>query len=337
MEILIPDIWFEFLAQKNTFWVLLSLICSFVILFKGADYFVSGSAGLATRLGVPHVIIGVTIVSLGTTSPEAAVSIMAAFAGKSGFAIGNAIGSVICNTALIFGLGCTMTVIPVDKFVIHRQGRAKVIATLAFVGFCYLSLWASIGSLSRIFGIILIAALVWYSHKSLKWAKQHHQTGIVDESILESAKTPFFLAIIFFIGLMMVIIGSRALIGSALQLCRIFGIPETIIAATVVAFGTAVPELATAVACILKGHRQLLLGNVIGANVLNLLLVIGASLTITKLQLPTMFYYLHLPALALIVVMFFAFAETSKKNFRRWYGPCFLMVFIAYVVIQYIA
>jgi cation:H+ antiporter len=336
MDILFPDRWFEFLAAKGIFWIFCTLAASFFALCKGSDWFVDGAAGIAKKLGIPAIIIAVTIVSLGTTSPETTVSIMAAYAGKSDLALGNAIGSIICNTALIFGLGCTLSRIPVDKFVFKRQGMVKFISCMAFTALCYILLIFHRPYVTRPYGFILLGVLVWYIFKSVKWAKEHHEAGITDNEDINAKKPLLILGSIFLAGLIIVIIASRVLIASATQICIRFGIPEDVIAATVVAFGTSVPELATGIASLIKGHKGILLGNIIGANILNIFVVIGGSVSVAGLKISPDFYYLHFPFLVLTVGLFTIFSAISKNYYSRLFGPIFLVIYIAYVLTQYL-
>jgi len=336
MPYFFPDQWFEFLAAKGVFWIFCTLAVSFIALFKGSDWFVDGAAGAAKKLGIPIVIIGATIVSIGTTSPEATVSIMASFAGKSDLALGNAIGSIICNTALIFGLGCTLTKIPTDRFVFKRQGMVKLFSCMGFILLCYILLIFHRSYISRFYGFILLGILVWYIFASAKWAKQHHQAGVTDEENIHAKKPILVLALIFLAGLMLVIAASRVLIASATQICLRFGVPQSVIAATVVAFGTSVPELATGMASVIKGHKEILLGNIIGANILNIFVVIGGSLSVAGLDISSDFYRLHFPFFVLVVGLFIIFSAVSKQYYNRIFGAIFLVIYTAYVAIQYL-
>ncbi len=332
----LPDQWFEFIAAKGIFWIFCTLAAGFFALCKGSDWFVQGAAGIAKKLGIPAVIIGVTIVSLGTTSPEATVSIMAAYAGKSDIALGNAIGSIICNTALIFGLGCALAKIPTDRFVFKRQGMVKLISCMSFAALCYVLLIFNCRYLARPFGFILLAVLVWYIFISIKWVNERHEAGIIDEKDINAKRPLVILALIFLAGLIIVIIASRVLIASATQICLRFGIPEDVIAATVVAFGTSVPELATGMASLIKGHKGILLGNIIGANILNIFVVIGGATSVAGLKISPAFYYLHLPFLILVVGLFTIFSAVSKNHYSRLFGPVLLTIYAAYVAIQYL-
>ena len=333
METLIPDGFFVFLAGKNILLVFLSLLISFLVLYKGSDWFVDGAAGVAKILKIPPVIIGATIVSLGTTAPEATVSIMAAFKGYSGLAMGNSVGSVICNTALIFGLCCCISRIPADKFIIAHQGKVKFFAGLSFVLLCYILLIFGTSYISRTIGMIILAVLCWYIVMSVKWAKKHDGSG-VDTSLHNSSKP--VLAALFLTGLTLIIVGSRVLIGSTVQICDYFNIPKSVVAASVVAFGTSVPELVTGIASLAKGHKEIMLGNIIGANILNILFVIGASAAVAGLTIERQFYYLHLPVLALVILLFSIFSWVSKTTYKRWFGIPLLAIYAIYIVLQYL-
>lgn len=336
MAYFLPDQWFEFLAAKGVFWIFCSLAVSFIALFKGSDWFVDGAAGAAKKLGIPVIIIGVTIVSLGTTSPEATVSIMAAFAGKSDLALGNAIGSIICNTALIFGMGCALAKIPTDRFIFKRQGMVKLLSCMGFILLCYILLIFHHPYVSRLYGFILLGILVWYIFASVKWAKQHRQSGIIDAKDIHAQKSLLVLGLVFLAGLILVIVASRVLIASATQICLRFGVPEAVIASTIVAFGTSVPELATGIASLVKGHKEILLGNIIGANILNIFVVIGGSISVAGLHISPDFYRLHFPFFVLVVGLFIIFSAVSKKYYNRIFGPIFLLIYAAYVAIQYL-
>jgi len=337
MEYLIPQWWFEFLAEQGMWLIFAGLLVSFAILFKGADWLVEGASGIATRLNVPKIIIGATIVSVATTSSEATVSVMAAFSGRSGLALGNGIGSVVCDTALIFGLCCCITTVPADKFILKRQGWVQFAAGVCLAVLCYVLWLFGINSLGRSVGVVMLTLLLWYMLISVKWAKQHNAGTGQTETPKVIMSSLAGLCVMFVFGLSLVLLGSKALIGCVTEICIHYGVPEAVIAATVVAFGTSLPELATALASIIKGHKELLVGNVIGADILNILFVIGASATAAELTIPKVFYYLHLPMLVVILVVFriYSLASTSKGNFRRWYGVPLLVIYITYVVLQY--
>ncbi len=340
MDNLIPEQLFQFLAVKSIWLIFATFVISLAALAKGADWLVEGASEIAKKLGIPTIIIGATIVSMGTTTPEAAVSVMAAFRGQPGLALGNGIGSVICDTALIFGLCCCITTLPVDKFILCRHGWIQFGAGVLFAGLCYILGFFEISYIGRTVGIILITALVCYMLISIRWARQHNERTGLDERRSagkeKSSASPAKLASVFLLGLALVIAGSEVLIGSVNQICFRFGVPQAVIAATVVAFGTSLPELSVAIASIVKGHKELLIGNIIGADILNILFVIGASATAARLHIPAIFFSLHFPALVLILLLFRIYALTSQKTFKRWFGIPLLAIYAVYVITQYV-
>ena len=322
-------------------------------LMLGADWLVEGAAGLAERLGMPKVIIGATIVSLGTTSPEAAVSVMAAWEGKAGLALGNAVGSVIADTGLIFGLGCVLAVLPADRFVLRRQGWVDIGSAMLLAVLCY-SMFAIHGDqavLGRWVGYLLVALLVAYMLMSVRWSRQHPQGGPFvesEEEVAERAKQKSAAALLGFvlIGLVLVVLSSRFVIGSVEQLAVLWGVPRVVIAATLVAFGTSLPELMVGITALRRGHPDLLVGNVIGADILNVLFVVGASAVAAELPIvdpdasvPRIFLYLHLPTLVLIIGLFLCYILASSKrgHFRRWYGVPLLILYFAFVIMGWLA
>ena len=362
MEKLIPLAPFEIMPQ---FMLILIAIGSVWTLIRGADWLVDGAAGIAYRLGIPKIIVGATIVSLGTTSPEAAVSVMAAWAGNSGLALGNAVGSIIADTGLIFGLGCAMVILPADKFVLKRQGWVKIGSGILLAAMCYAA-WFMHGEaaqITRIGGILLMVLLVAYMLISIHWSKQHavlattveHETpsGFIEEAMPTIAKdteemaeqSSWLLFLLLCVGLTIVIFASRFLVASATVLASRWGVPEVVIAATLVAFGTSLPELTVGMAAIMKGHRELLVGNIIGADILNVLFVVGASATATSLniidpscKIPEIFLYLHLPTMLIMMglFLFYIFSAIRKGHFSRWMGYPLLGLYVVYVVLQFV-
>ncbi|MBD3235740.1 MAG: hypothetical protein GF330_03465 [Candidatus Eisenbacteria bacterium] len=359
VEALIPQVWFD---PLGTLLLLLITGIGLAALVKGADLLVEGAAGLAYRLGISKVIVGATVVSLGTTSPEAAVSVLAAWSGQAGLALGNAVGSVIADTGLIFGLGCLLATIPADRFVLNRQGWVQFGCALLLAAFCYGSfvLVGDAAALGRPVGLFFLALLVAYLAISVRWSRQHRaaepfQRQLADGAVLEhvppggppaeSARGPVWLLASIVFGLALVILASRVVICAVSVLAVRWGVPEVVIAATLVAMGTSLPELVVCLTSLVKGHKELIIGNVIGADVLNVLFVIGASATAAHLpiveagsQVPRIFLYLHLPTMILILVLFrlYIFAAVRRGAFRRWFGLPLVLIYVAYVVAQFL-
>jgi cation:H+ antiporter len=350
MEHLIPEAWFVGLPQ----WALL-LWCagSLAVLIKGADWLVDGASGLAFKLGVSKVIIGATVVSLGTTSPECAVSVMAAWSGEPGLALGNAIGSVIADTGLIFGIGCMLVVLPADRFVLTRQGWVQFGAAALLAVICYTS-WIVMGDRAQIgrwVGLLFLGLLAVYLYFSVKWGREHPEGLPVDDEGLDVDGGPPWLVAtkllgFCLVGLVMVLLGSKAMINSVKELAEAhWHVPQVVISATLVALGTSMPELVIGMASLMKGHKEILVGNVIGADILNVLFVVGASAAAAPLPLlehgtkiPAIALYLHIPTMLAILVLFrlFIFRATRRGSFRRWYGLPLVAIYIVYTILQYV-
>jgi cation:H+ antiporter len=350
VEYLIPQAWF---LGRSQFLLLLFGAVGIVLLAKGAGWLVEGASGLAYRFGMSKVIVGATIVSLGTTSPEAAVSVMAAWSGEPGLALGNAMGSVIADTGLIFGVGCLMAVLPADRFVLSRQGWVQFGSGVLLAVVCY-GAFAVAGDgaeLGRWVGFLFLALLAAYLYISVQWSRQHRsgepfQANGDAEVQSRSRKGMLKLSIFVVLGLVVVILSSRVVILSVSELAEVhWHVPKVVIAATLVALGTSLPELVIGVTAVLKGHMEILVGNVIGADILNVLFVIGASAAAAPLPLvehsakvPRIALYVHLPTMLLILVLFrlFIFSATRRGSFRRWYGIPLVGIYVAYTVLQYV-
>ncbi len=350
MEHLIPAEWFIELH-----WSVLALIgaAAMLAIIKGADMLVEGASGFALRLGMSKVIVGATIVSLGTTSPECAVSVMAAWRGQSGLALGNATGSIIADTGLIFGIGCLLMALPISPFILRRQGWVQFGAGCGLAGLCYLAWWISgaDAQLSRWVGVLFLAALVWYIWASVRWGRQHaeiaeHVHEEPEELIERSGHDPWWkLSTFFVLGLLLVILFGHVLIECIKEAATQMHVPEVVISSTIVAFGTSLPELVVGVTAIRKGHPTLLIGNVIGADILNVLFVIGASAAATPLRIieptaaiPTIFLVLHLPTMLLVLVLFrvFIFQALRRGSFHRSHGVVLVSLYALYLLMNLI-
>ncbi|HXV75035.1 MAG TPA: sodium:calcium antiporter [Candidatus Polarisedimenticolaceae bacterium] len=350
MEQLLPEGWFAGLPQ----WALLLITAASAgVLIKGADWLVEGAAGIAYHFGISQVIVGATVVSLGTTSPEAAVSVVAAWSGEPGLALGNAIGSVIADSGLIFGLGCLLVVLPADRFVLQRQGWVQFGSGSLLCGLCYAT-WAWAGddaTLPRWVGGMLLALLIVYLWVSVCWSRRHPQGEPFQvhekEDVVAGLRRPVPMLIgVGLAGIVLVLLASRTMVLSVTELAEEhWHVPKLVIAATLVALGTSLPELVVGMTSILKGHNELLVGNVIGADILNVLFVVGAASLAAPLpllehgsSLPSILFLLHLPTMLLILVLFRLFIRSAchHRRFRRWHGVPLVLLYVAYTVAQYV-
>ena len=348
-------------AGGNQIALIAIAIVAMVVVIYGADWLVEGAAGVAAKLGMPKVIIGATIVSLGTTTPEAAVSVLAAFSGNAGLALGNGVGSIIADTGLIFGLGCIMVALPADKFVLTRQGWVQFGSALILAMLCWV-FYAMHGSEAVIawpIGVLFLGMLVGYMVMSVRWAKQHphgephliegEKPGEVGFDMHEQAESKSLLALfsLGFIGLLLVIVAGDGLVGSVSELATQWGVPDVVIAGTIVAFGTSLPELVVGIQSLRKGHAELLVGNVIGADILNVLFVVGAAAVAAPLaiaydsatqQATTQFVYVALPTMMAMLIYFrlCIFKAAKDGHFSKWMGWPLLLGYIAFSVISFV-
>lgn len=319
-------------------WVLLVLIVvCIVMLSKGADWMIDGAVHLARRTGLPRIVIGATIISLGTTMPEAFVSVMAAWMGNPGLALGNGVGSIIADTGLIFGLSCMLVVMPVNRFILNRTGWVQVGAAtlLVVISLGVLVLMDGQPILGRWVGVLFLILLVGYMYITYTWAKQGAdlESETEDDSELLGLGVSFGMVVG---GLTLVILGARVLIPCAAEIAGRMGVPEDVIAATMVAFGTSLPELMTAIAAIRKGHPEITVGNIVGADVLNCLFVVGAAAAAKPLAIPNNFFIFHFPTMLLILFSFRFFIHVNKDGrFRRLQGAWLLGIYLVYVILQY--
>jgi len=315
------------------------IVVCIIILSKGADWMIDGVVNLASRTGLPRIVIGATIVSLGTTMPEAFVSVMAAWMGNPGLALGNGVGSIIADTGLIFGLTCMLTIVPVNRFILNRTGWVQVgsATLLVLISVGALGIMEKGPVLHRWVGILFLILLGGYMYITYIWAKQGADMTQEGEEADDSESMSIGTCWLYLTGgLFLVILGARFLVPSAAEIAHRLGVPEDVIAATMVAFGTSLPELMTAIAAVRRKHPEIMVGNVVGADVLNCLFVIGAAAVARPLEIPPNFFSFHFPAMILILYPFRAFIFMNKDGyFKRWQGGWLLGVYLIYLILQY--
>lgn len=326
------------LAGQSTIILLVIIVVCIAMLSMGADWMIDGVVDLAERTGLPKIVIGATVVSLGTTLPEAFVSVMAAYMGNPGLALGNGVGSIIADTGLIFGLTCILAAVPVNRFILNRTGWVQVgtATLLVLISVGILLTTEGEPQLERWVGYLFLCLLVLYMYITYTWAKQGTDVLPEDDALEHELMSISKSWILVVGGLLLVVIGARILVPSASEIALRFGVPEDVIAATMVAFGTSLPELMTAIAAIRKGHPEITVGNIVGADVLNVLFVIGAAAVASPLVIPMNFFYFHFPAMLIILYSFRVFISMNKDGvFHRWQGFWLLGVYLCYVILQY--
>ncbi len=327
---------YELLTDLNTL-VLFVIIAGFLwTLGKGADILVDEAVSLSIHWGIPKMVIGATIVSLGTTLPEATISVLAAVKGNPDLALGNAIGSIIADTGLIIGLAAMIGHLPVDKRVINRQGFVQIAAGVLLAIVC-LPFFSSApgGNIPQVVGFIFLILLAVYIYFSMKWSKN---SGVDEGALLEEEKSPVFKQVFkLLLGITLVILSSRILI-PAVEISAIrIGIPQGVIAATLVAFGTSLPELVTAVTAVRKGHGELAIGNIIGADILNVLFVVGSAAAVTSggLHVPTSFFKLQIPTMLIVLVLFRFFSTGKSREINKKEGILLFAFYMIYLVLNF--
>ncbi|MEE3370450.1 MAG: calcium/sodium antiporter [Planctomycetota bacterium] len=329
------------LSPQRNLVLLVVLAASIAVLGKSADWLVDLAVGLSLRLGLPRVIVGATIVSLGTTAPEAAVSVLAAINGSPELAMGNAVGSIICDTGLILGLACLLKPLPFRRSVVNRQGWVQFGCGVLLVALSIpwddpLSMFREGGTLSRSAGFVLVALLLIYMAWSVRLARG--ETATADEEI-ESDERPVILVLIALIAAVaLVVVSSMFLIGSATLLAERFGVPKSVIAATMVAFGTSLPELCIAMAAVRKNQGELAVGNIVGADILNVLFVAGLSAAVTPdgLQADYHFFQMQFPAMLFILFVFrCGIWQASDDRLKRPFGVVLLSTYLVVTFLSY--
>jgi len=268
---------------------------AFAILWKSADFFVDGAVGIADTFGIPKIVVGIVLVSLATSLPEFSVSVQAAYLGHPEIALGNAVGSVMANAGLALAVAAIIGVcIAVDRHILKNYGIFLIIS--AFISYAF-AFDAFIGRIEGILLLFLLAGYYYYLIKkeTSKRRQEVRKGGFSDPKL---KRILFF----FIIGIVGVIISSRLIIWSGLWIAKILGVPEIIIGLTVIAIGTSLPEISTAIASTLKGHGEIAIGNILGANVLNILWIIGTAATVRPIRVNPRTIAFAYPWMLLVVV-----------------------------------
>lgn len=317
----------------------LLFILGLVLLIKGGDWFVDGATGIAKRFRLPDIIVGATVVSIGTTLPEVMVSATGALQGQGATAYGNAIGSIICNTALIAAVSVAWNPGPVNA-----ASMKLPVAFFFFSAALYCLAAYLVGYFYWWLGLILLLVFVLYLimniRRGLENPEKPHET---QDAKQKKAKKLWQELLLLVIGAALIAVGADLLVDNGTVIAKELGVPETVIALTFVALGTSLPELVTTITSLKKGHASLGIGNVIGANVFNLVLVSGISVTLAPFPVPqgnTIFginssLVLDIPVM-LSVMLLLTVPALATGKLRRWQGITLLTIYAAFCVIQFI-
>ncbi len=296
------------------------LVVGFAMLVKGADWFVDGFAGAARKLGIPQLVVGLTIVAMGTSTPEAAVSISAALKGTADIAIGNVVGSNILNIFIILGISAAIVNIAIQKSTLKIEMPYMIFVTVVLIAMG----WTG-GYVTFVEGVILWALFIVYLVYLFRLAKK----GTEEEQEKEERGIPRLL-VMGIIGLVIVVWGSSITVDSATAIAKSVGISERFIGLTIVALGTSLPELVTSVTAAKKGNADIAIGNIVGSNIFNILFVIGTTALITPVVYASNFFIDGIVAVAAGVVLWLAVAK--HRELRRGWGIAMLLMYCAYFI-----
>ncbi|MBR3770108.1 MAG: calcium/sodium antiporter [Lachnospiraceae bacterium] len=297
---------------------LLLLALGFAMLVKGADWFVDGTSGIARKLGIPQLVVGLTIVAMGTSAPEAAVSITAALKGNASIAIGNVLGSNILNILIILGLTAVITSVAIQKSTLWIEIPYMLVVTIVLI------IMGLDGNVSRVEGIILWVMFLIYLAYLFVLAKKGKEEN-------EEVTTPIWKLILFAIaGGVIVVWGSDVTVDAATTIAQILGMSERFIGLTIVALGTSLPELVTSVTAARKGNADIAIGNIVGSNIFNILFVIGTAALIIPVPYASGFIIDGIIAVGAGVLLWFSVYR--KLELRRPWGIVMLLSYATYFV-----
>ncbi len=295
------------------------LAIGFFMLVKGADYFVDGAAGIATKFGIPQLVVGLTIVAMGTSAPEAAVSITGAMAGAADIAVGNVVGSNILNILIILGITGVITTVAVQKSTLFIEIPFMLVVTVVLI---FLGL--SGNELTLIEGVIFWVLFIIYLGYLYVLAKK----GTEEEA---TEDRPVWKLLLFVIaGGVVVVLGANVSVNAATSIAEAIGISERFIGLTIVALGTSLPELVASVTAARKGNADIAIGNIVGSNIFNILFVLGTSALITPIPYQANFLVDGIIAVAAGVLLWIA--TIRKKELNRFWGIVMLLGYVVYFI-----
>lgn len=305
------------------------LALGFLLLIKGADWFVGGASDLAKILRVPTIIIGLTIVSIGTSLPEACVSITASLKGVDDIATGNVIGSNIFNLLVVAGLSAVIKPISIDRDTIRRDFPFSIVCAVILTFFMATLFFGKTSpSIGRVDGLIMLVILIGYMIVLIRDALSYRQT-VGGEETAAVISLPVSLGLIV-LGVVCIILGGNLVVDAATEIARTFGLSENLIGLTIVACGTSLPELVTSMVAAKKGDSDIAMGNVVGSNIFNILFILGASSVISPLKVGET-ALVDMSVLIVVSLITWAFIAKKKKVTRPFGGLMFL-TYVAYLI-----
>ena len=297
---------------------LVLLVTGFVMLIKGADIFVEGAAGIAAKFGIPQLVIGLTIVAMGTSAPEAAVSIAAAFKGTADITIGNVVGSNIINILVILGVTALIVAVAVQQSTVRYEIPFVILVTIVL-----LVMGALDGKIGRLDGVILWALFIVYLIYLFLMAKHGREE---EETQMDAPVWKLLLFVV--IGAALIVIGADVSVDAASEIARVIGLSERFIGLTIVALGTSLPELCTSVVAARKGNADLAIGNIVGSNIFNILFVVGTTALIIPVPFNSAFVVDTAVAIGAAVLLWICVLR--KKKLTRPGGVLMLAAYAGY-------
>ena len=321
----------------------LIIVVMLYTLGKGADWLVDEAVLLSTRWGLGKAVIGATIVSIGTTTPEAAVSVISALQGEPGLALGNAVGSIICDTGLILGLASLMAPLPLNRQLASRLSNVQVGAGILLVLGCFpwtspAKVFTQGGTLLQPIGWVFVVLLALYIYQSIRWASAAGANADNEEAEEVEGGGAFGTLLKLIGSIAIVVVSAQILIPTVIEIADRIKVPEHIISATLVAFGTSLPELVTAITAVRRGHGELAVGNIIGADILNVLFVAGVSASATPggLQADGQFFQFLFPAMLFILIVFRCGIFVSGDQLKRPFGVVLVATWLLVTILSYV-
>lgn len=309
------------------------LILGFVLLIKGADLFVDGSSSTAQNFKVSKMLIGLTIIAFGTSAPEFAVSMSALASGSTDMVLGNVIGSCILNILLILGVAAVINPIKIrDNTVKKELPLTMLISTLVAVLFIDIALGnGAVNQITRSDAIVILLFFSVFLYYLISLSKQKKEKDEEEKPKFKLGKS----LLLVLIGLVGIVIGSNLVVDSASSIATTLGLSERIIALTIVAFGTSLPELVTTIVSSKKGEQDLLVGNIIGSNIFNICVVLGIPVAIYGTITPSSFQMIDLIMLVFSAILLFLFSRTFKR-ITRFEGAFMLLLFVVYYTLVFV-
>ncbi len=311
--------------------VYVELVVGLALLLAGGEFLVRGAVAVARRLGVSPLMIGLTLVGFGTSTPELMASVQAALAGSPGIAVGNVVGSNIANILLILGLTAVIAAVPVAQGAFKRDGTVLILATLLCCGFVLL------GHFDRITGAVFVAALIGYIVFTYRAERTHMEKGEpLDHPVEVEQTAPPALALSLLMaigGLGAVMYGATLLVDGAILLAKGFGVSDEVIGLTLVAVGTSLPELVTSVMAAIRKQPDVAFGNIVGSNIYNILGILGVTALVQPIDAPPQIAAFDTWYMLAVTLLLILFSVTAAK-IKRWEGGVFIGLYVLYLGFQ---